>query len=105
MDDAEAWDLELELLLMPTQGGSIRKMGRLAERIDRACSDVPEHVRELGAIRDHSNRERDLHRWVNRQVWRTLLPDVYEYDLPWTSDHIHEDQRKVETHKIGVREC
>ena len=92
MDSADAWDLEMELLLLPAQGGSVRKMQKLSQGIARVCGDdVPVHIRDLAALRDSSHRERDLHRWVSRQVWRDLLPDVYEFDLPYTPDQINEE--------------
>ena len=69
MDSAEAWDLEMELLCLPASGGSVRKLALLSRRIAAACNDVPQHVRELGAIKDDSHRERNLHRWVCRQPW------------------------------------
>ena len=92
MDSTDAWDLEMELLLLPAQGGSVRKMQRLSQCIGRVCGpDVPQHIQELGAIRDSTHRERDLHRWVSRQVWRGLLPEMFEFDLPYTPDQINEE--------------
>ena len=90
MDTDEAWDLEMELLCLPASGGSVRTMQRLAERVAGACGDVPQHVRELGNISCDSHRERDMHRWVSRQPWRRLLPDHYEFSIPFTPDQIDE---------------
>ena len=89
MDDA--WDLEMELLCLPATGGSVRKMQRLAERIANACNDVPPHVHELGQIAQDSHRERDLVRWVRRQPWRRLLPEPFEFKLPYSPDGLKED--------------
>ena len=40
--------------------------------------------------RSMDNRERDLHYWVKRQPWRALLPDIYEFDVAYTSDGLYE---------------
>ena len=85
----DAWDLEMELLCLPASGSSTKQMHKLAQRIARACGDVPEHVRELAGLPSDSHRERDLHRWVQKQPWRSVLPPTYEFDLPYTSDYIH----------------
>ena len=92
MDSTDACDLDMELLLLPAQGGSVRKMQGLSQWIGWVCGPaVPQHIQELGAIRDSTHRECDLHRWVSRQVWRDLLPDMFEFDLSYTPDHINEE--------------
>ena len=90
-----AWDLEMELLIMPCTGDSVARMGRLASKIDRACSDVPQHVKEIGLIVGGNNPERDLHRWVHRQQWRQLLPELYNFEIAWTQDGVHEEIREI----------
>ncbi len=65
-------------------------MQRLSSRIAAACDDVPAHVRELANLPNTTNRERDLHRWVGRQPWRSLLPDAYNFPIPYTPDGIRE---------------
>jgi len=78
MHDADAWDLEMELLCLPASGSSVAQLQRLASKIANCCKDaVPDHVRELASLSGGSNLERDLHRWVSRQRWRELLPDPY----------------------------
>ena len=67
-------------------------MQRLSHLILNACTDVPRHVEELARIGSDHNRERNLHRWANRQAWRALLPDPYEFTLPLTTDGIHEHE-------------
>ena len=89
---AEAWDLEMELLCLPSTGGSVHVMQRLASKISASCRDTPAHVVELAKLANNSHRERDLHRWVDRQPWRRLLPAVYEFALPYTEDGVHEHQ-------------
>ena len=91
-----AWDLEMELLTLPCTGGDVDKMGRLCKKIDRACSDVPPHVKELGKIVGGPNAERDLHRWVGRQPWRQVLPEPYTFEVAWTKDAIHETTRHLD---------
>ena len=87
MDSDEAWDLEMELLgLVGTGSATIAKMTRLCQRIDAACGDCPQHVSELARLPTDSHRERDLHRWCNRQVWRGLLPTPYIFEVPLTYD-------------------
>ena len=90
MDSDEAWDLEMELLCLPATGGSVRKMQQVSQRISAACTGVPDHIRELAALPDNSHRERDLHRWVRRQPWRALLPELYEFEIPVTYDGLEE---------------
>lgn len=69
MDTDEAWDLEMELLgMIGTGHATVSKMARLCRRIDNACVNVPIHVQELARLPNTSHRERDLHRWVDRQV-------------------------------------
>lgn len=85
-----AWDLEMELLCLPATGGSVRQMQKLADRIAKACGGVPAHVRELAALPNNSHRERDLHRWVHKQSWREVLPEVYSFGLPYTEDGLNE---------------
>ena len=92
METASAWDLQAELLCLPATGGSVRQMQRLSHLILNACTDVPRHVEELARIGSDHNRERNLHRWANRQAWRALLPDPYEFTLPLTTDGIHEHE-------------
>ena len=93
MDTAEAVELETELLTMATSGvGNIAKMQRVCSKIVNACSDVPVHIRELAQLPNNSHRERDLHRWVARQPWRDILPDLYEFKTPITMDGIHETE-------------
>ena len=65
-------------------------MAALARRINQACSNVPLHVRELANLPNTNHRERDLHRWINRQVWRGLLPQPYDFSLPMSSDGLNE---------------
>ena len=92
MDTQEKWGLELELLsLIGTGNASIAKTTDLARRIAAACDNVPQHVRELAMLPNDSHRERDLHRWVGRQVWRDILPQPYDFDIPITRDGIHEE--------------
>ena len=92
MDSLEAWDLEMELLgLVGTGSASIAKMASLSRRISTACSNVPVHVQEIAMLPNNEHRERALHRWCNKQVWRKVLPDVYDFDIPLTRDGIHED--------------
>ena len=86
----DAFDLEMELLCWPATGGSCQKMHKLCERISKACTGVPAHIRELSQLPNTTHRERDLHRWVKRQPWRKLLPDAYEFDIPYTADGILE---------------
>ena len=93
MSDDAAWDLEMELLCMPSTGGSVRQMQQLSQHILGACDNVPQHVRELAMLPDNSHRERDLHRWAKRQPWRQLLPPAFEFDIPFTRDGIHEEFR------------
>ena len=90
MDSDEAWDLEMELLCLPATGGSVRKMQQVSQRISAACTGVPDHIRELAALPDNSHRERDLHRWVRRQPWMALLPELYEFEIPVTYDGLEE---------------
>ena len=92
MEVASAWDLQAELLCLPAPGGSVRQMQRLSHFFLNACTDVPRHVEELARIGSNHNRERNLHRWANRQAWRALLPDIYEFTLPLTTDGIHEHE-------------
>ena len=95
-DVEPAWDLEMELLTMPCKGGSVAQMGRLAAKIDRACpNEVPRHVKELGRIHAGANQERDLHRWVTRQPWRHILPELYDFEVAWTQNGIHETARTL----------
>lgn len=86
----DAFDLEMELLCLPATGSSCQQLHRLADRIAKACTGVPDHVRELAKLPADSHRERDLHRWVNRQPWRAVVPESYEFDLPYTADGIWE---------------
>lgn len=90
LDDDFDWDLEMELLCLPSSGGSVRQMQRLAARISQSCTDVPQHVVELGNLPAASHRERSMHRWVQKQPWRKLLPEPYTFGLPYTSNHIDE---------------
>eukprot|EP00959_Pyramimonas_sp_CCMP1952_P391612 8206609-Pyramimonas_sp.AAC.1 len=70
MDSQEAWDLEVELLSLTAQGGSVRKMQQLSQKIVAGCEGAPAHVKELAKLPDTSHRERELHRWVRKQPWR-----------------------------------
>lgn len=91
MDDDD-WDLEMELLCLPATGGSVRQMQRLAARISAACTGVPPHVVELGKLPCDSHRERDMHRWANRQAWRDLLPKPYTFKMPHTPNMMRETE-------------
>lgn len=82
------WDLEMELLCVPATGGSVRQMQKIASKIANACEEVPQHVSELANLPNDSHRERALHRWVNRQPWRALLPEPYLFEIPYTADGI-----------------
>ena len=90
MDDA--WDLEMELLCLPATGGSVKSTQRLSSRISKARVGTPCHVMELGQLTTGSNRERQLCRWVRRQPWRQLLPEAYEFKLPYSPDQLIEDE-------------
>ena len=90
MDDA--WDLEMELLCLPATGGSVKSTQRLSSRISKACVGTPRHVMELGQLTTGSHRERQLCRWVRRQPWRQLLPEAYEFKLPYSPDQLIEDE-------------
>ena len=79
---------------MATTGvGNIAALQRVCSRVSAACDSVPLHVRELAQLPQNSHRERDLHRWVSRQVWRNLLPDLYEFMVPATLDGIEQCER------------
>ena len=94
MDSAEAFALELELLDMTTIGaGNVAKMQRICRRVTEACEGVPQHIKELGQLPESSHRERDLHRWVSRQVWRRVLPELYDFNITVTPDGVHQDTR------------
>ena len=95
-EEDDAWDLEMELLCMPCRGGNVKQVARLASKITRACAGVPAHVSELARIagKAGSNIERNWHRWVKHQPWRKMLPELYEFDVPWSPDSIHLENRK-----------
>ena len=87
MDDEAAWDLECEMLsLVGTGAATIAQMQRLCSKIAAACADTPQHVRELARLPTDSHRERDLHAWVDRQTWRSLLPEPYVFNVPLSFD-------------------
>ena len=90
MESEDKWDLEMELLCLPATGGTCAQMQRLSSRIAAACDDVPAHVRELANLPTGPHRERDLHRWVKKKPWRSLLPDAYNFPIPYTPDGIRE---------------
>ena len=90
MESEDKWDLEMELLCLPATGGTCAQMQKLASRIAAACGDVPTHVRELAHLPTGTTHERDLHRWVDKQPWRSLLPDAYNFPIPYTPDGIRE---------------
>jgi len=91
IDSDDDWGLEMELLCLPSSGGSVRQMQTIAARIAKSCSQAPPRVVELGGLSADSHRERDLHRWASKQAWRKLLPEPFVVDLPWTSNQIDED--------------
>ena len=49
------------------------------------------YVQQIANIARGSHAERDLHRWVGRQDWKTLLPDTFAFDMVISKDQIHED--------------
>jgi hypothetical protein len=57
--------------------GSCKRVGSLA----RAALRPPtESLKQIAKV-SKDNAERDLHRWVQRQVWRQLMPAPYVFDL------------------------
>ncbi len=80
----------MELLCLPASGSSVRQLQVLSSKITNACSNVPNHVRELAALPADSHRERALHRWAHRQPWRGLLPAEYPFEIPYTPDGVRE---------------
>jgi hypothetical protein len=45
--------------------------------------DMISELAYLGSSGQHpQNYERDLHRWVRRQPWAALVPELYEFSLP-----------------------
>ena len=86
-------ELELELLSLVGEGvGSVARLVRLAGAILRNCDGAPAHVVQIANISTGSHQERDLHRWVGRQEWRKLLPDLFEFEVPITLDSLHMDK-------------
>ena len=91
-------DLESQLLALIGEGaGSVRRMARLCESIERGCTGVSSHVHEIAKIAKGSNKERALHRWVGQQPWRELLPPMYTFDLD-----LQNDEENVVTVKHGA---
>ena len=88
--EEDTWHLEMELLRLPSSGGTVAQMQKLATRIAAGCDGVPQHVRELGHLPTSTHRKRDLHRWVFKQEWRKLMPDPYNFAIPYTPDGIQE---------------
>ena len=85
MEGDEAWDLEMELLgLVGTGSGTVARMRTLCGRIAAACADTLQHVIEPSHPPTDSHRERPLRRWVQRQPWCTLLPELYVFAAPLT---------------------
>lgn len=92
-DLLSADELELELLCLIGEGaGSISRLLRIAKAIARNCQGVPPHVSEIAGIAHGSHCERDLHRWVQKQPWRGLLPDVFQFPVRVTFDGLHVDE-------------
>ncbi len=86
-------ELEMELLAIIGEGaGSVARMLRLARAIEKNCDNVPQHIKELAAITQDSHMERALHRWVQKQPWRALLPKKFDFKVPCTYDGIHESE-------------
>ena len=88
-DDADEYDLEFDLLSLTVEGNcSLKRMQQLCKKIVNTCDGVPEHVKEIAALASSqpSHLERDLHTWINRQPWRHMLPDSYDFMLPCSND-------------------
>eukprot|EP00959_Pyramimonas_sp_CCMP1952_P349698 7327454-Pyramimonas_sp.AAC.1 len=78
IDALDADELEHELLCLIGSGSaSICSVIRLCKAINNNCSAIPEHVRQLASVTPDSHMERALHRWVDKQAWRCILPDLY----------------------------
>ena len=56
------------------------------DKLGRLCSVLPDSsLRRLAAF-SGKNGERALHRWVQKQKWRQLLPEIYH--VPATRLHV-----------------
>ncbi|MCP4239266.1 MAG: hypothetical protein GY772_01780 [bacterium] len=68
-----------ELLTNMGQGMlSVHRVGSLAREAARMCGDGA--LEDLGACTG-KNAERALHRWVRRQTWSRILPELYPFAL------------------------
>lgn len=56
------------------------KVRRLCQKINKGTVHDNYGIGQLGNLAA-TNFERDLHRWANKQDWRSLLPSLYEFPL------------------------
>ena len=66
--------------LLTSVGNGSSSCASLQRRTALESPQGYQSVRQIGSI-PPNNFERDLHRWASRQVWRDLLPEIYEFPL------------------------
>ena len=70
--------VEQLLMAVGTGSGSVARMGAIAAAVE-ACSPGL-GLQELAAMQGH-HAERALHRWAQRQHWRSMLPQLYQFNM------------------------
>lgn len=78
----DTWD-QVQTVLMGIGSGEAAagQALRAAKLLDPADSSLA-GLAHLATVKDAANAERALHRWVDRQAWRRLLPEIYHFVTP-----------------------
>lgn len=83
LTSSSATELSLlfELLTQIGSGtGSVEAIGRIVRATDRGAPQRHCSIQGLAHL-DRNHLERDLHRWVRRQAWSSLVPKTYTFRL------------------------
>ncbi len=77
LQDLDDWLLDL---ISELSVNKVSSLCRVLLRRPPSEHDLVHRLAELGKSGEHeANQERDLHRFVNTQSWRNVLPDLYEF--------------------------
>jgi hypothetical protein len=99
MATQDAW-AHLQTLLLGIGSGeaAASQALRTAKLLDPAWGSSVAGLVKIAGHKDVANGERALHRWVQKQPWRRLLPGLYHFATPkYTETYERRDGRHAKT--------